>query len=44
MRFFDGSLETWNTDIVDFGIKEGAKPTCSSPYPVPKSHEKMLKK
>ena len=33
---FDVALGTRKTDPVDFKLKEGMKPICSTPYPVPK--------
>ena len=36
---FNGTLCTWKTDPVCSEIKEGAKPICSRPYPVPKIHK-----
>ena len=39
----DGTLGTRKTDLVDFELKEGAKPVCSRPYPVPKVHEESFK-
>ena len=38
---FDGTLGNCKTDPVEFELKEGVKPICSRPYPVPKSHEEM---
>ena len=43
-EMFDGTLGTWKTDPVDFGLKEDAKPICLRPYPVPKVHEEIFKK
>ena len=34
---FDGSLGTWDTNLVDFELKEVAKPVCSRTHSVPKS-------
>ena len=43
-ELFDGTLGTWETDPVEFELKEDAKPICSRPYPVPKVHEEIFKK
>ena len=43
-ELFDGTLGIQKTDPVDFKFKEDTKPIFSRPYPVPKVHEKMLKK
>ena len=35
---FDGTLVTWETDPLDFELKDYLKPICSRTYPVPKVH------
>ena len=30
-EFFDGKIGNWKTDLVDFKIKEDAKPVCLPP-------------
>ena len=39
----NGTLGTKKTDLVEFELREGAKPICSRPYPVPKVHEGIFK-
>ena len=41
---FDGTLGKWDTDPVDYEIKEGAKPHSQRFYPVPHIHKETLKK
>ena len=41
---FDGTLGTWKTTLVYLELKYNAKPVCSRPYPVHRSHEDMLRK
>ena len=41
---FDGMIDTWKTDLVDFGFKKDVKPICFRPYPLLKLHAKMFKK
>ena len=43
-EFFHGTLVTWETDSVEFELKEDAKPIYSRPYPLPKVHEEIFKK
>ena len=38
-ELFDGTLGSWETDPVDFELKEDAKLISSQPYPVPNLHE-----
>ena len=38
-ELFDGTLGTWETDLVDFQLKVDVKPIYSRPYPVPKVHK-----
>ena len=37
-ELFNGTLGTWETDPVDFELKEDMNPLCSRPYLVPKAH------
>ena len=39
---FGVNIGTWDTHLVSFELKEGAKPVCSRAYPVPKSQEIVL--
>ena len=41
---FNGSLGAWDTNLVDSKPKVVVKPVCSCPYPLPKAHERMIKK
>ena len=41
---FDGSLRTWETDLLDFELKDGVDPVCLRPYPLQKVHVVMFKK
>ena len=41
---FDGSLGEWQTDPVDFELKEGAEPHSERHYPVPHLHKETFKK
>ena len=41
---FDGTLDTWNTTVVDLELKDYAKPFCSWPYPVTIVKESMFRK
>ena len=41
---FDGIFGTWNTTTVYLELRDGAKPLCSRPYPVPRVHKAMFKK
>jgi hypothetical protein len=41
---FDGSLGAWETDNVDFEMKEGAKPISQQYYPVPHLYKETFKK
>ena len=43
-EFFDGTIGTWKTYLVEFELKENVTPIWSQPYPVPKVHEEILKK
>ena len=43
-ELFAGTLDTWKTYPVDFGLKKDVKPICSRTYPVPKVHVEILKK
>ena len=43
-ELFDGKFGTWKIDLVDFELKEDAKPICLRPYPVPKVYEEIFKK
>ena len=38
-EFFDGTLDTWKTDQVDFEFTDYVKPICPRPYIVPKLHK-----
>ena len=42
--FFNGTLGTWNTYLVDLELKDDTKPVCSQPYPVPRVHEAVFRK
>ena len=41
---FYGTLGTWKTDPVDFGLKENEETICSRLYLVPKVHGEIFKK
>ena len=41
---FDGTLDTWNTTLVDLELKSDVKPVCSRPYPVSKLQKTVFKK
>ena len=41
---FDGSLGAWETDNVDFELKEGAQPVSQRYYPVPHLYKETFKK
>ena len=41
---FDGGLGEWNTDPVDFELKEGEQPHSQGHYPVPHIHKETFKK
>jgi Retroviral aspartyl protease len=43
-HLFDGTLGDWNTEPVNFKLKQGATPFQLPPFPVPKIHENTLKK
>ena len=43
-EFFDGTLGTWKTDLVDFELKKDATVICSRPFTVPKVNREMIKK
>ena len=38
-ELFDGTLGDWNTELMSFELKEGAKPYHGKAYPVPKSRK-----
>jgi hypothetical protein len=40
---FDGTLGDWNTDPVDFELKEDAKPHSSRYYPMARIHKDTFK-
>ena len=42
-ELFDGTLGTWKIYSFDFKLKEGGKPICLRPYPVPKVYEEIFK-
>ena len=42
-HLFNRTLGTWETDPVDFGIKEDAKPIFLRTYNSPKVHEEVFK-
>ena len=42
--YFDGKIETWKIDPIDFELKEDVNPICLRPYPVPKVHDEIFKK
>ena len=41
---FDGTLGKWDTEPVDFEMKEGATPHSQRYYPMPRIHKETLKK
>jgi len=43
-HLFDGTLGHWDTDPVNFELKDGAKPYHARPFPIPYVHEGTLKK
>ena len=43
-EFFYGTLGTWKSYPVDFGLKEDANPVFSRTYPVPKVHDEIFKR
>jgi hypothetical protein len=43
-HLFDGTLGHWDTEPVDFELKEGAKPYHAKAYPIPHIHEQTLRK
>jgi hypothetical protein len=43
-HLFDGTLGTWNNEPYDIELKARAMPYHSRPFPIPKIHERTLKK
>ena len=42
-ELFYGTLDTWETDLLDFELKEDEDPICSQPCPVLRLHEEFFK-
>ena len=38
---FDGTLDMWNTTLLELGLKDDAKPVCLQHYPVTRVHKTM---